>query len=298
MDIKPAVLRATAPSHVSFSRRIHQRYTVWAFTLMELLVVIAILALVAGLLLPTLARAKEKARAIECLNNKKQLQIAWSLYPNDNDDKLVPHGLNIPTPPRPELNLWWAQGFLNYDGGNSENTDTRLLLDPKYAQLGPYSQSATIYKCPSDKSKVKVSRSGFAPRARSVSMNAFTGGQGKCGVIPEPVKFGPQTFSHIVNPSSLFVFIDEHPDSLDFVSFWVEDRKSGAGLSGNSGSCPGSLHNGAAAISFADGHVELHRWIDPRTKPRVTYSERLSFQFFGSDNPDVRWLQERTQFEP
>jgi prepilin-type N-terminal cleavage/methylation domain-containing protein/prepilin-type processing-associated H-X9-DG protein len=298
MNTKAAVLRARPLTHPDLSRVNCPHYPVIAFTLIELLVVIVILGILAGLLLPTLARAKDKARAIECLNNKKQLQIAWSLYPNDNEDKLVPHGLNIPTPPRPELNLWWAQGFLNYDGGNSENTNTALLLDPKYAQLGPYSQSAKIYKCPSDKSKVKVSRDGYAPRVRSVSMNAFTGGKGKCGIDAEPVKFGPQTFSTIVNPSSLFVFIDEHPDSLDFVSFWVEDRKNGAGLTSSSGSCPGSLHSGAATISFADGHVELHRWTDPRTKPRVTYSQRLSFQFFGSDNSDVRWLQERTQFQP
>src|SRR6478672_3403599 len=112
------------------------------FTLIELLIVIAIIAILAGLLLPTLARAKEKARAIQCLSNKKQLQLAWSLYPVDHDDKLVPHGLNIPSPPQPELGLWWAQGFLSYDGGNSENTNTLLLLDPKYAKLGPYSLSA------------------------------------------------------------------------------------------------------------------------------------------------------------
>jgi len=268
------------------------------FTLIELLIVIGIIAVLAGLLLPTLARAKEKARAIQCLSNKKQLQLAWSLYPVDHDDKLVPHGLNIPSPPQPELGLWWAQGFLSYDGGNSENTNTMLLLDPKYAKLGPYSQSAALYKCPSDRSMVKVGRNKMLPRVRSLSMSAFSGGLGKCGLVPDPIRFGPQKFTQIVNPSSLFVFTDEHPDSLDFVSFWVEDRKSGAGLTSGSGSCPGSLHNGSATISFADGHVELHRWLDPRTKPPVTYSQRLGFDFASSGNPDVRWLQERTQFEP
>ena len=80
------------------------------FTLIELLVVIAIIGILAGLLLPTLSRAKEKARAIQCLGNKKQLQLAWSLHAVDNDDRLFPHGLNIPSPPQSELGLWWAQG--------------------------------------------------------------------------------------------------------------------------------------------------------------------------------------------
>jgi prepilin-type processing-associated H-X9-DG protein len=265
--------------------------------LIELLIVMAIIAILAGLLLPTLARAKEKARAIQCLNNKKQLQLAWSIYPTDFDDKLVPHGLNIPSPPQPELGLWWAQGFLNYDGGNSENTNAALLLDPQYAKLGPYTQSAALYKCPSDRSKVKLGKNRFVPRVRSISMNAFAGGLAQCGLVPDPLKFGPQKLTQIVNPSSLFVFTDEHPDSLDFVSFWVEDRKNGAGLTSSSGSCPGSLHSGTATISFADGHVELHKWLDARTKPPVTYSQRLPFSFGSSDNPDVRWLQERTQFE-
>jgi prepilin-type N-terminal cleavage/methylation domain-containing protein/prepilin-type processing-associated H-X9-DG protein len=264
-----------------------------AFTLIELLIVIAIIAILAGLLLPALARAKEKAQAIRCLNHKKQLQLAWMVYPVDNDDKLVPHGLNIPSPPQPELGLWWAQGFMNYDGGNSENTNTLLLIDPHYAKLGPYTKDPAIYKCPSDRSRVKVGKNQFLPRVRSVSMNAYAGGLSQCGLFPIPLPWGPQKLSDILSPSLLFVFTDEHPDSLDFVSFWVENQKESAGV-GGFGSCPSSLHSGSATLSFADGHVELHRWLDARTKPPVTYSSRLEFGISSDNNPDIRWLQERT----
>ncbi len=145
----------------------------WArpgFTLIEHLIVIGIISILAGLFLPTLARTKEKARAIRCLNNKNQLQLAWLSYPVDNEDRLVPHGLNIPTPPQPELGLWWAQGFMNYDGGNSENTNVLLLIDPQYAKLRPYAKEPAVYKCPSDKSMVKVGKNRFLPRVRTISI--------------------------------------------------------------------------------------------------------------------------------
>ncbi len=193
------------------------------------------------------------------------------------------------------MGLWWAQGFLNYDGGNSENTNISLLIDPQYAKLGPYTKEPAIYRCPSDKSKVKTGRNQFLPRARSISMSAYVGGLGHCGLVPDPVKYGPQKQSEIRAPSQTFVFIDEHPDSIDFVTFLVENRMDMGGLT--FGSCPSSLHGGGATVSFADGHVELHRWQDPRTKPPVTYATRLEWDTTSTDNPDQQWLRDRTQLE-
>jgi prepilin-type N-terminal cleavage/methylation domain-containing protein/prepilin-type processing-associated H-X9-DG protein len=271
-----------------------------AFTLIEMMVVLVIIGLLAGLVLPTLSRAVGKARTIACLNNKRQLQLAWLVYPGDHNDRLVPHGLNIPAPPQPELGLWWAQGFMNYDGGNSENTNTLLLVNSDYAQLGPYTKNPAIYKCPEDKSQVRTGRSKFEPRVRSVSMNGFIGSIAQCGT-DDMRAIGVQRLSAIQAPSELFVFIDEHPDSLDFVSFWVSDwgvGRSGPGTFWHTGlamvSYPSPLHRGGATLSFADGHVELRVWKDERTRPPVSYAKRLPGGVSSPGNEDILWLQKRT----
>jgi prepilin-type N-terminal cleavage/methylation domain-containing protein/prepilin-type processing-associated H-X9-DG protein len=227
-----------------------------AFTLIELLVVIAIIAILAAILLPVLAKARQRADRAYCLNNMRQLAIAWIMYTDDNNGTLPPNGdtsiQNLNT---------WVQGIMKWDfppsPSNPDNYDTAYLYN---SLLGPYSgHQVGIYKCPGD---TKLAAKGA--RVRSVSMNAYMNGEinastdsGVAGAMTNGVVYNKITAMISPGPSDLWVFLDEQGDSINDGFFIVELRETTFWVDR-----PASYHGGTGAFSFADGHAESHKWRD------------------------------------
>jgi prepilin-type N-terminal cleavage/methylation domain-containing protein/prepilin-type processing-associated H-X9-DG protein len=249
-----------------------------AFTLIELLVVIAIIAILAALLLPALGQAKARAQTAACLSNVKQLSMAWTLYAEDNDGQLVNnHG-------KPETlakRNTWANNV--QDWGNSEDNTNELFLT--HSLLGSYvGHAAGVYKCPSDKSQA-----ANGPRIRSYAMNAMVGNPGELTNRFNPDYLQFYQVTEMPDPSRIFVFMDEHPDTIND-GFFVNKLNDPSW-----GNVPGSYHNGntAANLSFADGHSETRRWVAWSTL-RPPVQGGVGGTISASPATDFDWLKERT----
>lgn len=227
-----------------------------AFTLVELLVVMAIVAIGAILLLPARASTRTNSSTIQCVNNLRQLQAAFGMYSLDFGGRVVSNASGF-------TSSGWVSGWEDWASGNPSgvNTNRLVLLN---GLLGPYTRTSGVYKCPAD-----VVPSARGPRVRSYSMNGFIG-----GTVERDI-YGYTTYriylrtSEFVVPGAAqtFVFIDEHPDSINDGTFSMHMPSSSLWPSPVTwDDLPASYHADAGCLSFADGHVEAHKWMDLNTK--------------------------------
>jgi prepilin-type N-terminal cleavage/methylation domain-containing protein/prepilin-type processing-associated H-X9-DG protein len=281
-----------------------------AFTLVELLVVIAIIGILAGLLLPVLARAKARAQAVSCINNSRQLTFAWIIYAGDYNDRLVYNlgGLVNASSGESQLSLAptgqpnWVDNVMDWTTAPA-NTNLGFVST---SLLGPYANySTTIFKCPSDRVLSDAQKqAGFTARVRSVSMNAMVGNPGNLLVgNANTNNLGYRQFlrdTDIPNPSSIFVFLDEHPDSIND-GYFIEQAPATSGGDYDYTDAdyewidlPASYHNGGGSFSFADGHTEIHHWQSASTLvPPVPYAVSLPLWIASCDTADFQWVFER-----
>ena len=292
-----------------------KRIRAGGFTLVELLVVIAIIAILAGILLPALSKARARAEGIACLNNTRQLLLAWQLYADEHDG-LLPYNLGMNGSPASRTNINWVNNVMTWGATpgtlDSDNTNTATITS---ASLGPYIGSVTsIFSCPSDRTLSDRQReAGWDRRIRSYSMNAMVGNAGAFIIGGVNVNnLGYKQFfkiTQIQQPAEIFVFLDEHPDSIDDGYFINKDAPStsGAAYAGSRVApdewtdLPASYHNRATAFSFADGHATLHRWLKATTiRPPAPHAANLPIQIPATPadgQADFDWVMNHMSIE-
>jgi len=275
-----------------------------AFTLIELLVVIAIIAILAAILLPALAAAKIKAQSIADMNNKKTLMLGWLMYAGDNKDSLVlnadqsvlVNGIQSWVPPGSHMD--WTP--------NPGNTNLTYLMTN---QLGSYcGEQYKIYTSPADTFLSPVQNAlNFGAiahhRARSVAMNAAIGGPASGGGSKPPPSlsgFNPffvaTTAGSLLHPSQSWVFINEHPDSIDDGVLYIDPVHGDQNGTGQFTEVPSSYLGGGCGISFADGHAEVHKWTGSLANHPVTYTRLQNLNVVN--DPDLAWLAQHTPSAP
>ncbi len=283
------------PKAVNSGRSGKQEIRREAFTVFELLVVLLVLALLVTLLGSSLARSKPANQSTVCLNNVRRLTGGWRQWSEDNNDNLVTCEANVF-----DVNLRpaWVSGVLDF-------SSRPVNYDPAYelakSPLWPYiGQLASLFRCPADQSLVPAP-SGWLPRLRSYSMSqVFSRGEWLDGTY-NPVQAVWRIYgkgAEIMRPANTFLFLDEHPDSINdgsFASACTGAEPSDPPQTARLIDYPASFHNGAVALSFADAHAETHQWVGRTIRPPATYGGVLAFNIPAAEcSMDLQWLARNT----
>ena len=273
-------------------------------------------AILAGLLLPALGKAKSKAQGIKCYNNLRQISLAWNMYVDDNQEVLPAASdpreyLRRPAAPPPFVPAW-VTGIMDFDPNNRSNWDVRqdIHKSPLWSYLG---NSAGVFRCPGDKSQVLV-EGQWRPRVRSMAMSLHCGGWGlksqsdyppylRRKLMAQPGFYGYRIYLKTGDfvdpgPANTWLFMDVREDSLDLGNFAVSMRGyPHAPQEAEFYDYPAHYHNGAGTLAFVDGHAESKRWMHPDTIEPIVKGEIFEEpgdEIDSSHNPDILWLQERT----
>jgi prepilin-type N-terminal cleavage/methylation domain-containing protein len=240
------------------------------FTLIELLVVIAIIAILAAMLLPTLAKAKAKTMLTRCMNNNRQMMLGWNMYPTDYNDILLASLVSAAQPITAGRSLWVAGNFDT--PGDPGTWDPTIYIDK--SPLMPYiGKSREIWKCPADPVRVSNNLGQKVPRVRSNSMSqVFDYGT---WLPSDQPAFGGHylvyaKLSAIRKPSETWVLGEEHPDSINDAAMAVQMVGNLSDPPPKIIDYPSSFHAGAGDFAMADGHGVSHKWLGGTIKPPVT----------------------------